>query len=408
MTATTVKTIPRRTLLGIYGTGLFADGASNVVVPLWVLYLDPSPFAFGLVIGAKSLLPFLFSIHGGVLMDRIGARRVMMFFAIIGVIVPLLFPLLPLIWVAGILNLIIGLTSTMNWVGAQTLVGQAARGDPSLTWRVSFGNKFGHFVFPILAGGMWDLFGPWGGFGVTFASALFFWIAVMMLPNRIGEKAAQGDGTVPTDRRFRAGDLLPRLDDHTRTFALLAIPLVSVAVAGSVLNIAVGAIQGSFFIAYMRDIGLTGTLIGAIFSGLNLAGLAGTAAVTPLAKRTGDVWMLNFTVVAAIAAIAITPLFAAFLPLMAITIIRGFMQGVSQPLMIVIPSKMVERQFQGAVVGLRIALNRLMQTVLPPVMGGVVALVGLQNSFYWVGGALLVISCGLWAIVRPPASTDGR
>jgi MFS family permease len=155
----------------------------------------------------------------------------------------------------------------------------------------------------------------------------------------------------------------------------------------------------------MRDIGLTGTLIGLIFSALNLSGLVGTAAATPLANRTGDVWMLNLTVVAAIAAIAVTPLFAAFIPLLVITIVRGFNQGVSQPLMIVIPSKMVPHQSQGAVVGLRISLNRLMQTVLPPIMGGVVALVGLEASFYWVGGALFVVSCALWAIFRPPAST---
>lgn len=401
MTETTVKSIPLRTRLGIYGSGLFADGASNVVVPLWVLHLNPSPLEFGIVIGAKSLLPFLFSIHGGVLMDRLGARRVMMFFAVIGMIVPFLFPLLPWIWVAGILNLLIGLTSTMNWVGAQTLVGQALRGDPSLTWRVSFGNKFGHFIFPIVAGGAWDGFGPWGGFAVTFAAAALFWAAVLMLPDRFGPAPAGGG----VRGRLRIGDMLPKLDDYTRTFALLSIPLVAVAVAGSVLNIAVGAIQGSFFIAWMRDIGLTGTLIGMIFAALNLSGLAGTAGVTPMANRTGDVWLLNATVVAAIAAIAVTPLFAAFVPLLLLTLVRGFMQGVSQPLMIVIPSKMVPRESQGAVVGLRISLNRLMQTVLPPIMGGVVALVGLENSFYWVGGALLVISLGLWAIFRPPAST---
>ncbi len=73
MTGETAKTIPLRTRLGIYGSGLFSDGATNVVVPLWVLYLEPSPLAFGIVIGARSFLPFLFSIHGGVLMDRLGA-----------------------------------------------------------------------------------------------------------------------------------------------------------------------------------------------------------------------------------------------------------------------------------------------------------------------------------------------
>ena len=102
MNEETAKTIPLRTRLGIYGSGLFSDGATNVVVPLWALYLEPSAFAFGIVIGARSFLPFLFSIHGGVLMDRLGARQVMLFFAAIGLIVPILFPLLPWIWMAGI------------------------------------------------------------------------------------------------------------------------------------------------------------------------------------------------------------------------------------------------------------------------------------------------------------------
>ncbi len=401
MTGETAKTIPLRTRLGIYGSGLFSDGATNVVVPLWVLYLEPSPFAFGIVIGARAFLPFLFSIHGGVLMDRLGARQVMLFFAAIGLIVPILFPLLPWIWVAGILNLLLGLSSTMNWVGAQTLVGQVMRGNPSFAWQISFCNRLGHLVFPVLAGAMWDAFGPWGGFGVTLLAAVLFMIAALMLPRRNGKPTEGGDGV-----SFRLRDMLPRLEDYTRTFTLLGIPLVAVAVTGSVLNIAGGAIQGSFYIAYMREIGLTGTLIGMIFAALNLSGLAGTAGVTSLARRTGDVWLLNAMVVGAIAAITITPLLAAFLPLLAVAVIRGFMVGVSQPLMIMIPSKSVPPGSQGAVVGLRISLNRLMQTVLPPIMGGVVTLVGLESSFYWVAGFLLVLSCGLWAIFRPPTSTQ--
>lgn len=400
MTGQPAKTIPLRTRLGIYGSGLFSDGATNVVVPLWALYLEPSPFAFGIVIGARSFLPFLFSIHGGVLMDRLGARQVMLFFAAIGLIVPILFPLLPWIWMAAILNLLLGLTSTMNWVGAQTMVGQVMRGDPSLTGQVTFCNRLGHLSFPVIAGAMWDIFGPWGGFGVTFLAAAFFIIAALMLPRR-NERQQRERDTNP----FKARDMIPRLDDYTRTFLLLGAPLVAVAVAGSVLNIASSAVYGSFFVAYMKDVGLTGTLIGVIFAAHNLAGLAGTVGASPMARRTGDVWLLNATVVGAIAAITVTPLAGAFLSLLVLSVFRGFMTGVSQPLMIVIPSKSVPGGSQGAVVGLRISINRLMQTVVPPIMGGVVALVGLESSFYWVGGFLLVVSCGLWAIFRPPTTS---
>src|SRR5690606_30884503 len=99
-----------------------------------------------------------------------------------------------------------------------------------------FGNKLGHFVCPILAGVLWDLFGPWGGFGVTFAWAVLFWAAALMLPES-GTVRATSEAPAVSLR-----DMLPRLEDYTRTFRLLAVPLVAVAVAGSVLNIAVSAI----------------------------------------------------------------------------------------------------------------------------------------------------------------------
>ncbi|MDH3241560.1 MAG: MFS transporter [Alphaproteobacteria bacterium] len=401
MTEGTARAIPFRTRLALYGSGLFADGATNVVVPLWVLSLDPSPFAFGIVIGARACLPFLLSIHGGVLMDRLGARRIMLFFATIGLIVPVLFPLLPWVWVAAILNLLMGLISTMNWVGAQTLVGQMLRGDPALTWRMTFGNRFGHFICPMLVGAGWDGFGPWGGFGVTIIWAVAFMAVALMLPRQAGGRVQAATATA----RLTLRDVLPRYEDYAKAFALLGIPLVAVVAAGSVLNISAGAIQVSFFIAYMKEIGLTGTLIGIIFAGMNLSGLAGTAAVTPMARKLGDVRLLNGTVVAALAAITVTPMLGAFGPLLLVSVLRGYVQGAGQPLMIMIPSKMVPPGAQGAAVGLRISLNRFVQTVLPPMMGGVVSLVGLEMSFYLVGGSLFLFTCILWAVVRPPSRT---
>ena len=404
MSDETAPVVPLRTRLGIYGAGLFSDGATNVVIPLWALYLEPSPFAFGMVIGARSLLPFLLSIHGGALMDRLGVRRVMLFFAVIGLMVPVAFPLLPWIWAAGFLNLLLGLSSTMNWIGAQTLVGQVIKSAPSLTWHVSFCNRLGHFACPIMAGAMWDAFGPWGGFGVTFVWAVGFMAAALMLPRGNGTPIPATDAA---PERFKLRDMLPRFDDYKSAFALLGIPIVAVVMAASTLNITTGAIQVSFLVAYMKEIGLTGTLIGLIFAILAMSGLASTASVMPIARRIGDVRALSASVVVALGVITITPLLGAFVPLALFGVLRGFAQGVGQPLMLMIPSKLVPDGCQGAVVGLRISLNRLMQTILPPVMGGVVALVGLENSFFVVGGLLVASSLGLWALFRPPARSLG-
>lgn len=376
--------IPLRTQLAVYGSGMFADGATQVVVPLWLITLQPSAFAFGIVIGARALLPFLLSIHGGVLMDRLGARQVMLVFAVIGLILPILFPLLPWVWAAGILQLFIGLTTTMSWVGAQTLVGQTMRGNSVFARRLSFSNRLGGLICPLIAGASWDAFGPWGGFGTMFCWSVFLLISALMLPGRTHAQKETGGS-------FVLRDIVPRIDDHARAFALLAIPAVAVVAIGSVLNIATGAIQNSFYIAYLEKIGLNGTLIGILVASANVTALAGTVGVTRIMRRIGDIRLLNASVVGAIVAITVTPFLASFAPLLGMALFRGWSVGIGQPLMISIPSNAVPPGSQGAAVGVRISLNRLVQTVLPPLMGGVVGVIGLEASFLVTGGILLVL-----------------
>ena len=79
----------------IYGAGLFSNSnitISSIIVPLWALYLGVSPWLIGILLGARHLPGLLFAIHGGVLLDRLGARPVMITFAAIAVAVPILFP----------------------------------------------------------------------------------------------------------------------------------------------------------------------------------------------------------------------------------------------------------------------------------------------------------------------------
>ena len=80
----TADDLPLKVKLAVYGAGLFSNSISNmmnIVVPLWALALDPTPLTLGLILGARSVLPLLLAIHSGVLMDRIGTRRVYYFLA---------------------------------------------------------------------------------------------------------------------------------------------------------------------------------------------------------------------------------------------------------------------------------------------------------------------------------------
>ena len=123
--------VPWRIQLATYGIGLFATTMffmAAVVVPLWLVTLETSPFLIGVVLGARHFLPLFFSIHGGALMDRIGARRVLLFFGSIGIAVPVLYPVFPFVWAVLLLQMVAGLADSMGWLGAQVLIGQHMRG----------------------------------------------------------------------------------------------------------------------------------------------------------------------------------------------------------------------------------------------------------------------------------------
>ena len=54
--ATDAAPIPWRIQWAVYGAGLFSNSSLNlynVVVPLWIVLLNPSPFMIGVAIGAR-------------------------------------------------------------------------------------------------------------------------------------------------------------------------------------------------------------------------------------------------------------------------------------------------------------------------------------------------------------------
>ena len=71
----------------VYGIGTFSTSVfyiGSVITPLYAMSMNPSPLLFGLVFSVANILPLLFSIHAGALMDRLGARRVLLVFTVVG------------------------------------------------------------------------------------------------------------------------------------------------------------------------------------------------------------------------------------------------------------------------------------------------------------------------------------
>ena len=390
---------PRRVLYASYCIGMFSLALSDlyaVIVPLYALSLGFSATEIGLLAAARAVLPTVFSIHGGSLMDRLGTRRVTLGCSLATTVFAVLIPAMPWFWPLFVLQLFSGLFMTFNWIGAQTLVAQVCHGDAVILGRFNFVVRIGTIAAPVVAGLIWDLGGAWPTFlMIAVWGAILYWLVYRVAePN---QELAQGP-------RPSILEALPRVSDYTRTFALMLIPIIAFTIVIGSLRNATTGVQTSIYIVYLQEIGFQGTLIGLLFAGLEIA-IAVASLGVGWARRLGPPeWVLLGSAMVAILAISVTPYLGGFFALLLLfQVFRGLAQGFMQPLMFSIQSIVVGKEKQGAVVGLRLAANRIISLIVPPVMGAVADWTSIETSFVVIG-LILIVGC-VWTgvlLVRRP------
>lgn len=383
----------------IYGAGVFSNSnitISSIIVPLWALYLGVSPGIIGVLLGIRHFPGLLFAIHGGVLLDRLGARPIMIIFAAMAVAVPLLFPIMPWVWAMLVLQMVWGFATTMTWMGAQTCVSQMMRGSTRHAARLSVSVRLGMLVGPPFAGWAWDTWGAWGGFGSISVWALGLLISCLALPK------AGFDDAQPV-RRFRIGDLLPRGADYLAALRMMTIPAIAICVYLSAIRIASYGVQESFYIVYLKEIGLSAGNIGLLAgTGHSIMGAVG-ALMLGLAPQIRSIrrqlYLFLVTLAVAIVMISITPLLFDFWPLFAAITLRGLLLGFNQPLMISMMAGASPANVQGQTVGLRTTANRAAATFIPVAMGFLVEAIGIEYSFYVMGAVMLGGCFWVWLLM---------
>jgi predicted MFS family arabinose efflux permease len=399
--------VPVSLQAAVYGAGLFAFSQvmiSSVIVALFLVELNLSAFTIGIVLGARHFLTMVLSIHGGVLMDRLGTRRVMVACAVVSAVSPLLFPFAT--WAPALiaLQMLGGLGDAMVWIGAQALSGVAMKGNPTYVGRMTFACRIGSFVGPAAAGVVWDFAGIWGAFGFMALWSALGLVCVLGLP----DDRRHDFGTPP--QRFRAADLVPRLSDYISAFSLAAIPAVALILFVTMIRIGGTGIQTSFYVIYLDQVGISGGGIGTILGVSGACASVGSLIIGPLAKRVHPHWLVVIAVLLTVVTIGVTPwLGGAFLLLMTVLGLRGLCLGISQPLEISVVGRAIGRDQQGKGVGLRTTANRVTGAFVPVVMGAVADLVGIENSFLVMGGAMLVLTLmiALFVYRRPELGRDG-
>ncbi len=374
------------------------------LIPLYGLSIGMSASEIGMLVGGRSLLAVFLSIHVGVLMDRFGTRRVTLFFVWTAMALAPVFPLVPWFWPLLLLQIVNGGALQFAWSGSQTLIAQLAEGEAEYLGRFSFFARFGTTLAPMIAGVAWDFGGAWPSYGLGFAWGAALTVALLRAPE--AQLAASEAQDPPRRSRFRVRDALPRLPDYVRCFALMAIPAVATTMAIIFLRTATNGVQSSLYVVYVKGLGLTGTSIGVLFAATEImAGLGSLFAGR--AMRLGDPQrtMLSGTVVSIFLICATPFLGGVFALLFVAQALRGWLQGVVQPMMFSVQAKAVGPHRQGSVVGLRQTMNRLAAIVIPPAMGMIADRWGAGQSFVILGTLMVVLCAPVTLITRRAART---
>jgi len=409
---TPLETFPWRLQFPIYASGFFNGNVyflTGILIPLWALIVagPDQAFLIGIIVASRQVLPVLLSIHGGALMDRFGARRIMLLFGAIGVVSMASFPFFPFVSAIIALQMLSGLAESLGWVGSQALVGTALKGHSTYTGRLSFALRLGGFLGPWLCGIAWHQFGPTIGFFSISIWIALGWIAGWLVP-------ATPEINSETKASFRVGELAPRWADYVATFRMITIASVALVVAVTFMRQTGSGMQLSFYPVWLNQLGITAADIGFMVGCSHILSASTSLSVGAATRWIAAHWLLVITIAISVITIAITPLLGAnyvdvpglgkiYFILFGVICFRGLAQGFNMPLMMSIGMQAVAAHEQGKIVALRITVNRLTSAIIPLLMGAIAQVFSLEVSFYIIGGIGLLglFFISIWMIRSP-------
>ncbi len=386
-----------RAQAGLYLSAFFSLSLTmmlSVTVPLWTVALRTSPWVTGIALGAPGLAPLLLGIHAGTVIDRLNLRGVMAWLAIVATILPLLYPAFPWVSALIVLQLAAGLTYQTIWIGAQSLVGRLAPGDPRYFGRFGAATNFGMFVGPLLAGVAWSVLGARGAFGLMSLWGVGLLFSALGLP-------AHGEGQQQATHRPLA--VLCDLRSYSAAFSLLKHPAVTLVVLATFLRLTSTAMRGSFYPVYLLKVGFSGSTIGFLIATSSLWGAFGALLTERMLALIGSAHRaLMGTIVVALISVTVTPLMPGAGSLFTAMAVYGAAMGFNQAVLLSILSSSVGAANQGLGAGIRLSANQVAVFSIPPIMGGIVEFMGFQAGFYITGVVLLGATALVWLATQEP------
>ena len=356
---------------------------AGFLLPLRAKELGASLEVIGIVVGVGAFLPIFLSVSAGELTDRLGARRVYLYSALLACVSALLSALTDSYWVLGFLQIAAGLASSFAWLASQAYLASLGRPDQlaGILGKMSFTTNAGMVVAPVLIGASADLIGFQWSFLTLAAISLGYAILGWVLPEvRYKRKRDAGSaaGFGPAVRLLRLRGIQ----------VILMLTLVRV---GSV------SAWMAFYPLFLVGQGFTSSMAGTVIAAHALIATFLTLGAARTAAFMGNVPAVVIGLGVGAAGIGLSPLMVdpwlVYIP----AILVGVGQGISLPLLIATISEEAPPGERGVALGMRQTVNQFGMVFAPVALGTLGASIGLVSGFVItavVSGGLL--GAGFW------------
>lgn len=360
----------------IVGLGVLVHTAysgSRMLVALYAIHLQASPFTVGALMSSFAVVPMVIAVSAGRLVDRVGARWPMFAASLavaVGALLPYFWTSIGTLYAAGTL---IGTGFMVSHVAVNQAVGALGRSEDhvaNFSW-MALGYAFSASIGPLLTGFAIDSIGHAETSLLLFLFPLplliVFWRNRPALPLAKKRKADTGER--------RVLDLLRNRDLRR---VLIASGLLSM---GWDLYNFVVPIYGS-------DIGLSASTIGVIMGTFAVATFAVRLAMPLLARHVKEWHTITAALLITAGTYSVFPFFTSVPLLIGLSFVLGIGLGCSQPMVMALLYTTSPPGRQGEVVGMRTTVMNASHTVLPLGCGALGAALGMGPVFWFMAGLL--------------------
>ncbi|OGA16429.1 MAG: hypothetical protein A3H32_08325 [Betaproteobacteria bacterium RIFCSPLOWO2_02_FULL_63_19] len=345
----------------------------RVIVSLYAIHLQGTPFTVGTLIALFGLLPMLLSLAVGRLIDRLGGRIPMLVgsvFVAAGMLLP---PLVPGIATLYLVCPLIGLAYVTCHLSVQSMVGLMGKAEdrPANFSHLSMAFSVSAFLGPMFAGLSIDWLGYSSAF--TILSLLPLVSAAALVTNRLKLPAPRARGDQPGK---------PRVADLLRHRELRSVFVVT----------GLHAIAWELFSfmtpVYGSQVGLSASAIGVVMASFAIASFTIRLALPYISRRITPWRLLRDTMLLAALAYALFPVMTQLALLMTLAFVLGMSLGCSQPMVMTLLHDTAPEGRTGEAVGMRATIVTTGQTLMPLLFGAVGSVLSVAAAFWATALAL--------------------